>query len=218
MLQGEMIASGTYAELQASSPVFRQMLFTINQQEQDAHPTSAQRHMSVDQRAIDDVADEDDPLLSTEDLEAQEKGSVKWRVYVQYLQAGAGVIVGAALILSTFGVREGIAAYASWWLAAWSEDEGYRHGVALNCTGMIGNKLQVIRSMSEDVWRYHHNQRFYLFCGTQSAQKEMCRCVSSCLGIFLALTVLTLFRAFALQFLCLNASRVLHNRYALLRF
>ncbi|CAF5160834.1 unnamed protein product, partial [Rotaria magnacalcarata] len=55
--------------------------------------------------------------------------------------------------------------------------------------------MNEIRSMNSQEWAHHQRWRFYFYC-----------------GIAFILVILTLLRTITLKVVCLNASRVLHNK------
>jgi hypothetical protein len=160
-----MVQMGTYQELIASSASFRHLLDDIHQQEQE-HSTDVCRRAHSRCVTLSETEDEEEEqLLTSQTLEMKEKGSVKWRVYIEYLRAGAGLILGLTLLLLVFGTRETVSVFSGWWLAEWSEDESYRHQLN-NCTEARNKKMNKIRSMSDIEWTNHRNKRFYFCCGT----------------------------------------------------
>ncbi|CAF4234850.1 unnamed protein product, partial [Rotaria sp. Silwood2] len=191
---GEMVQTGTYTELLESSS-FSRLLNYINQQEKNEYLIDTQEKCFSRHGSLSETTNEEEELLISENLEIKEKGSVKWQVYIEYLRAGVGHILGLILLILVFGIREVIFIFCNWWLAEWSEDEGYRHNQLRNCTETKNKKMNIIHSMNDVEWTNHKNRRFYIYC-----------------GITLVLLILSLFRTVALKFICLNASRVLHNK------
>ncbi|CAF0805769.1 unnamed protein product [Adineta ricciae] len=192
---GEMVHTGTYSELLTCSPLFSQMLHNINQQECTNDSKKIQTAATFSRMASSGSTDETEESLLTDHIEMHEKGSVKWHVYLDYIRASSGVFIGIALLLIAFGIREFLSIFATWWLAEWSEDENHRHIQYANCTDTKDKKMNAIKLMNETEWNNHHNRKFYFYCIT----------------VFI-LTILTLLRTITLQSLCLNASRMLHNR------
>jgi hypothetical protein len=161
-----MVQIGTYEELLVSLPSFYHLLNNIHQQEQSERSIVMQRGRSFRGVTLSETGtEEDEQLLTAENLEMKEKGSVKWHVYIEYLRASVGLIVGLVLLISIFGIREATSVFASWWLAGWSEDEGYRHSQSSNCTETRDKKISSIHSMNDVQWNNHRNRRFYFYCG-----------------------------------------------------
>ena len=155
---------GTYAELVASSPEFNRLLDNIHQQDDDVHD-GQRRHSTRRMTAIESGVDEDLSLLS-DDLESKREGSVDCRVYVSYLRAGAGLLVGVVLVTLIFGLRETVSIFSSYWMAKWSDEESYRHRTSFsNCTEIVDSTFHRIASLSEPEWNQHRNDRFYVYCG-----------------------------------------------------
>ncbi|CAF2953501.1 unnamed protein product [Rotaria sp. Silwood2] len=164
---GEMIQTGTYDELLARSSSFSRLLEDIHQQEKE----QIERPMNIPQRqssrhlTLIENEHEDDLLIDSENFETTEKGSVKWDVYITYLQEGVGVLFGIFIIIFIFGFHQATSIVYSWWLAKWSDDESQRHGHQSNCTKIINQKINMIRSMNDTEWNEYRNGRFYFYCG-----------------------------------------------------
>jgi hypothetical protein len=201
---------GTYAELVASSAEFNRLLDNIHQQDDDVHDGHRQpssRRMTVVEGGIDE-----DLSLLPDDLESKREGSVDWRVYVSYLRAGAGLIVGVVLVTLIFGLRETASIFSSYWIAKWSDEESYRHRTFSNCTELVDSTLHRLKSLSEIEWNQHRNDRFYAYCG-KGRPRECSLDPFASPGIIVTVLILTLLRIVAGKALCLNAGRVLHDKY-----
>ncbi|CAF4718803.1 unnamed protein product [Rotaria sp. Silwood1] len=195
---GEMVQMGTYEELLVSSTSFTQLLENINQHEQEQQqPLSLlnQQSMISSINSETDNIDEEDINSLPKNLETKQKGTVKWNVYVSYLRAGVGVILGFLLIIIIFATQQAIAIYSNWWLAAWSNDESHHYQNSINCIGTQDKKNDRIYRMNDIEWNTYRNRRFYIFCVLVSIL---------CFLIFL--------RTIVCQLICLNAGRVLHNK------
>ena len=161
--QGEMLEMGTYTELFASSASFRRLLDNIHQQEQQQENTAESRLRRSSRRRTTLEKENDDELAGS--LETKREGSVRWHVYLSYLQAGVGLVTGAIFVSVIFGFRELVFIFYSWWLAEWSDDEGHRHQSRSNCTDTKQQKVETIQSMSETEWNGYRNGRFFTCCG-----------------------------------------------------
>ncbi|CAF1632625.1 unnamed protein product [Rotaria magnacalcarata] len=192
---GEMVHRGTYSELLESSSSFSNLLSKINQQEHKEHSKDTRIQSVTRYVSFSESISEEKQFLLSDDLEIKAKGSVKWHVYVEYLRAAAGLILGLILLISVFSMREAIFFFCNWWLAEWSEDNYYRRDQVRNCTEDSNKKMNEIRSMNSQEWAHHQRWRFYFYC-----------------GIAFILVILTLLRTITLKVVCLNASRVLHNK------
>ncbi|CAF4536341.1 unnamed protein product [Rotaria sp. Silwood2] len=194
---GEMIQTGTYDELLARSSSFSRLLEDIHQQEKE----QIERPMNIPQRqssrhlTLIENEHEDDLLIDSENFETTEKGSVKWDVYITYLQEGVGVLFGIFILIFIFGFHQATSIVYSWWLAKWSDDESQRHGHQSNCTKIINQKINMIRSMNDTEWNEYRNGRFYFYC-----------------GIALVLLILNLLRIITIKVICLHSGRTLHNK------
>ncbi|CAF5005137.1 unnamed protein product [Rotaria sp. Silwood1] len=191
-----MVQMGTYEELLVSSTSFAQLLEDINQHEQQ-QPVSLlnQQSMIGSINSENDNIDEEDINSLPKNLETKQKGTVKWNVYISYLRAGIGVILGFLLIIIIFGIQQTIAIYSNWWLAAWSNDENHHYQNSTNCMIIQNKKNDRIYQMNAIEWNTYRNHRFYIFCILISIL---------CFFIFL--------RTIICQLICLNAGRVLHNK------
>jgi hypothetical protein len=158
---------GTYTELVTSSSSFNRLLDNIHQQEQEQHehPIDIQYRLSTRSMTASDKDIDEEMLLLTENIEMKREGTVNWYVYMSYLQAGAGLILGIFLVTFIFGIREAASVYYSWWLAKWSDDESYRYRYLNNCTDVSNPKIDTIRSMNDIQWNNYRNERFYAYCG-----------------------------------------------------
>ena len=215
--QGEMVQMGTYTELLASSESFRRLLDNIHQQEQQHQQqektdeirlrASSRRPTSLDRENDDGLSDS---------LETKNQGSVHWRVYLSFLQAGAGLVAGVIFVSVVFGLRELVFIFYSWWLAEWSDDEGHRHQLRNNCTDTKQQKVETIQSMNETEWIRYRNGRFFTCCGQFRWSVKVSHSTKWQFYAFLVITViviiLSLLRIVVGKLLCLNAGRVLHNQ------
>ena len=209
-----MVQMGAYEELLISSPAFNRLLDNINQQkQQDDSSNMKQEHAPTEVVSLE-VENEKEPFLVREDEETKEKGAVKWHVYIEYIRAGVGLTIGLIWLIAVFIIRELISVFAGRWLAEWSEDEDYRHSQLKNCTGTADKKTTRIQSMTDAQWNKHRDSRFYLYCGVSFVSEAMCYFLNLffLLGIALLLVIFTLLRTITMRFMCLNASRVLHNQ------
>jgi hypothetical protein len=162
-----MVELGTYGELLASSSSFRCLLDNIHQQEQEQveRPYGIQRGLSTKYITLSENENDDASLLSSQSFETKETGSVKCHVYIAYLRAGLNLILAVLLLILFFAVREGTSVFYSWWLAKWSDDESHRHQHLNNCTEVVNQKINMIRSMSDTEWNNYRNSQFYFYCG-----------------------------------------------------
>jgi hypothetical protein len=159
-----------------------------------------------------EIEQEEDVQSLPNNIETKKEGTVKWNVYLSYLRAGVGAILGLFLIITTFPAQQAAAIYSNWWLAEWSSDEGHRHDIAKNCTNIINQKTSRIRLMNDIEWNEHRNQRFYTFCCRLINNIFFLNTLYLFVGIVAVLFLATLIRVINTEFICLNAARVLHNR------
>ncbi|CAM4781960.1 unnamed protein product [Rotaria magnacalcarata] len=194
---GEMVQTGAYDELRANSSSFNRLLENIHQQkeEQLERPINILRRLSSRCLTSTENENDDASLSDSQTLETKEKGSVKWSVYIAYLREGVGIFLGVFILISIFSFREVIDVAHGWWLARWSDDEGYRRRNFNNCTTMINQKINIISSMNETQWNVYRNSRFDFYC-----------------GIVVTLLILSLLRISIAKLIFLNSGRVLHNK------
>jgi len=163
-----MVQMGTYEELLVSSPEFAQLLEDINQHEleqQQSVSLTNQRSMIGSIHSEKDVEEEEVVNSLPTNIERKEEGTVKLNVYVSYLRAGVGVIMGFVLILVIFSASQAIMIYSNWWLATWSDDESRRYRNSTNCMNIRDEKTDKIQRMNGVEWKNHRDQRFYILCG-----------------------------------------------------
>ncbi len=160
-----MVHMGTYEELLISSSTFAQLLEDINQHEQEQRSVSFSNQQSMIGSISSEKEDlEEDINLLPKNLETKQEGIVKWNVYISYLRAGVGVIIGFVLIVIIFSIQQAIGIYSNWWLAAWSNDESRRHRNLTTCMNMRDKKTDEIHRMNDVEWNTHRDRRFYIFC------------------------------------------------------
>ena len=177
---------GSYDELLSRSVSFAHLLEDINQHQQEKKQdqessSSSGVVMSRQLSKVGSMSSEKDLLATTvgggigegeEDtsslpmnVETKQEGTVKWSVYVMYLRAGIGVVVGMALLVTLFVTQQAMSLYSNWWLAGWSNDESDRHQNYMNCTKPVGEETNRLRLMSVPEWNIYRTQRFFTFCG-----------------------------------------------------
>jgi len=164
-----MAEMGTYGDLLSSSASFARLLEDINQhqqeqiQEQKQQATTRIRTLSKTSFINEENGDEVEMESVIENIETKQEGTVKWDVYVSYLQAGIGVILGILSILTVFSVHQVLHMYSNQWLAEWSDEESQRFRADNNCTNVLTKKIERIRSMTQSEWNEHRIERFYWF-------------------------------------------------------
>lgn len=190
-----MVQMGTYKELLTTSTAFSRLLDNIYQQHEQEYSNEMKKEHATTGEALVESDNEEEPFFMEDDVEAKEKGTVKWHVYVRYLRAGAGLTIGLVWLIAVYTIREFVSIVASRWLAEWSEDGDYQHSQLKNCTGTTDQKINKIQSMTDAQWNKHRDNRFYFYC-----------------GLTVALVIFTLLRTLTVRYILLNASRVLHNK------
>jgi len=163
---------GTYNDLLASSSLFCDLLDNIHQHEQDHSvdvPNENEQETPVDLFQLQSVINspifdkEDKKLVPSSNVETKQEGRLKWNVYVSYLRAGAGIVIGFILVSLVSGIQQFAYILSNWWLAAWNDDETYRHQIFTNCT--INQQNNTIWSLTDEQWNNYRNRRFYIYCG-----------------------------------------------------
>ncbi len=158
--------TGTYEELLASSSSFRRLLEHIHQQEQEQHERSMiTDHKRSSRSGTFFEIENDDVVFGSTHIETKQEGSVRWRVYISYMKAGAGLGLSILLLILVFGLREAMSVFYNWWLAEWSDDEDHRHRQLHNCTGTSNRIVNAIRSMNDSEWNDYRTRRFNIYSG-----------------------------------------------------
>ncbi|CAF4018606.1 unnamed protein product [Rotaria sordida] len=160
---GEMVQIGTYIDLLDSSTSFARLLDDIHQFDQQ-HSIELHQQQSILSSTCSNVDEE--MLTFSKNVETKQKGAVKWYVYIVYLKAGVGIIMGLFIVIILPSVREATSIFSNWWLAKWNDDESYRYRISNNCTSIQNNNNNTVWSMSNAEWNNHRNRRFYIYCGT----------------------------------------------------
>lgn len=138
---------------------------SIDQQEDEQKLSADLRHRQLSINSTSSQK-ENERLVQSTTAEAKQTGGLKWRVYVAYLRAGAGIVVGFLLVLLFSAAQQAAYIFSSWWLAAWNDDESYRHMIFNNCTSSRQNST--IWSMTDAEWNLYRNRRFYIYCGLRT--------------------------------------------------
>ncbi|CAF0930502.1 unnamed protein product [Adineta steineri] len=190
--QGKMIQMGTYNELISSSSSFAHLLEDINQQEQQQNAANIQQQQSIISSTYSEKEDKDEVMSN---IDTKQQDAIKWTVYTSYIKAGLGCIFGFFFILLLLTAYQTTFIYSSWWIATWSDDESHRYRNFNQCISTTIENRSHLYSMSNNEWYIYRNQKFYSYC-----------------RIVMLLLILTFLRTFALELMCLNAGRVLHNK------
>ena len=203
---------GTYEELLATSTSFAQLLEDIHQHEQELISNA----LTTQQSAIGSISSEKDSDDEKEtlptNLETKQQGTVRWHVYVAYLRAGVGLVLGVALILILFSAQQIVSISSDRWLADWSADNTRRYRNVTNCNNKLDQKVVRIQLMSDREWKIHRDQRFYIFAGEQVNVAPVISLISCVAALVLILFCLASVRVVVTRLICLNAGRVLHNK------
>jgi hypothetical protein len=160
-----MTSMGTYEELLESSSSFAQLLEDIHQHEQGQKSNALTTQHSRIGSISSEKDDEDETSAAPTNIETKQQGTVRWHVYVAYLRAGVGLVVGTTLILGIFSSQQVVSICSNWWLAAWSDDETRRHENGTTCFDKYSQQVLQIQLMNERDWKAHRDQRFYTFAG-----------------------------------------------------
>ncbi|CAF1560439.1 unnamed protein product, partial [Rotaria sordida] len=169
---GEMVQIGTYTDLLDSSTSFARLLDDIHQFEQQ-HSIELHQQQSILSSTCSNVDEE--MLTFSKNVETKQKGAVKWHVYIVYLKAGVGIIMGLFIVIILSSVQEATSIFSNWWLAKWNDDESYRYRISNNCTSIQNNNNNTVWSMSNAEWNNHRNRRFYIYCGLYSINDHIFR-------------------------------------------
>ena len=99
--------------------------------------------------------------LSSTNVETKQKGILKWRVYMNYLQAGVGIVFGLFILVFLSIVQQGVYLFGSWWLAVWNDAESYRYQNLTDCTTLLQNNS--VRFMTDAEWNHYRARQFYVY-------------------------------------------------------
>ena len=157
-----MIHIGTYAELLSTSPSLIQNLQDIDQDRGELVIETRRRQLTVISYASEKGTEEELATLLTY-IDTKQEGTVKWNVYASYIKAGFGTSCCLFSIILIYIIQQAINIYSGWWLASWSDDESHRHRVFNVCLSNSEKKIDYIRSMNNNEWNAHRNQRFYIY-------------------------------------------------------
>ncbi|XP_072319302.1 ATP-binding cassette sub-family C member 4 [Eucyclogobius newberryi] len=189
--EGDMVAKGTYTELQRSGVDFTSLL-QIEEEEECRTPalettvrsrTLSQNSALSHASSVLSVTDGDQlPLESTQTVveESRAQGTIKVSLYLKYLRAGANILV---LVLMLFINLLAQVSYImnDWWLAHWSEKQDE-----------VNNLNETATNATQEL-----DTDFYL-------------------GIYGGLTASTIFLGFLRNFIMFSvfvkSARTLHNR------
>lgn len=162
-----MVESGKYEELLEGSSSFSRLLENIHQQKPEQHEMGTYADFQRSSRCLS-ISETDNEEFSSSSItfETKQEGAVKWSVYISYIRAGVGLILGTFLTVVVFGILEATSVFYNWWLAKWSNDETHRHQTLLNCTEATHYTINSIKSMTDVEWNSYQNQKFYIYAGS----------------------------------------------------
>lgn len=165
-----MVESGAYNDLISSSSSFSRLLNDIHQNELE-HSVDFQHDESMTRSTPRKREYEMSTMPAA--VEQKQKGTVKWRVYLEYLRAGAGIIVGIFLVFIVSSIKEATYIFSNLWLAAWNDDENIRRHVLNNCTTNLKNNT--IWYMTDVEWNNYRNRLFYGYSGLYTNSRFILR-------------------------------------------
>lgn len=130
-----MIGSGSYDELMEKSPKFKQLLENIDQQKEELNDSNVHQESRAQARSMTiSDSESEDFTASIVSIEAKQDGSIKFKVYLSYLQAGVGSLIGSIILVLIFGAREATSIFFHRSLALWNNDPNSHVGFYANCT------------------------------------------------------------------------------------
>ncbi|CAF4229409.1 unnamed protein product [Rotaria sp. Silwood2] len=136
---------GTYAQLLDSSSLFASLLKETHQQQQNQSANLEKQSSIEDSNLIEKQDTETISSLPPTNIERKQEGTIKWRVYVSYLQASVSLPIALLLIVLLFFAQQTTALFSTWWLAKLNDDESYRYQIFKNCTTMNIHKSNTMR-------------------------------------------------------------------------
>lgn len=219
---------GTYNELLLSSSLFCRLLDDIHQREREQEESSPLAPEPAEEEEEEEEIRVDSPpsnstinaasavkgeeaLSRSSTVETKAKGRLKWQVYLSYLRAGAGLVLGLVLVTVVSGVQQGAYIFGNWWLAQWNDEESFRHRIFANCS--LDEQNNTIWTMTDQQWNEYRNRRFYIYSGLSSSRRSRTLWRRwSLVGLVLIFIVIALFRTVIIELMFVNAARVLHNK------
>uniref|UniRef100_H2SRT2 Multidrug resistance-associated protein 4-like n=1 Tax=Takifugu rubripes TaxID=31033 RepID=H2SRT2_TAKRU len=132
LMEGHMVAKGTYAELQQSGVDFTSLL--KKEEEEEQHP-SHDSHSRIRTLSQNSVVSRSSSLHSVKDgehlpaetvqtvpEESRAEGNIGLKLYLQYLRSGANVVV--LLVVLLFNIMAQVSyIMQDWWLAHWADNQ-----------------------------------------------------------------------------------------------
>uniref|UniRef100_A0A674MDC3 Cystic fibrosis transmembrane conductance regulator n=1 Tax=Takifugu rubripes TaxID=31033 RepID=A0A674MDC3_TAKRU len=124
LMEGHMVAKGTYAELQQSGVDFTSLL--KKEEEEEQHP-SHDSHSRIRTLSQNSVVSRSSSLHSAETVqtvpeESRAEGNIGLKLYLQYLRSGANVVV--LLVVLLFNIMAQVSyIMQDWWLAHWADNQ-----------------------------------------------------------------------------------------------
>ncbi len=157
---------GTYAELLATSPsLLANLTHNIDENKCDKYSTEFETQKSKADSTYSENEEETESSAMLTDLEMKKEGNVSWRVYVAYWRAGLGFAFSFFLILFIYLAQQATSIFSNWWLVSWTVDESHRYRITSSCNVAIGQMNNSMRMMTNDQWKDHRNNRFYIYFG-----------------------------------------------------
>lgn len=172
---------GTHVELLAASSSYCRQLNVIVDEDSETNepPPESVDNSSLLKLERDDHEPSQAVASLTNNVEVKQTGAVRWQVYVEFVRAGIGLLLGLAVFSLTYCMREGVFVYHNWWLAKWTDDENYRYQVSTDCTNITNAQAIAIKLMNEVEWKDHRDQRFFTYASKLTRESGF-RCRTRC--------------------------------------
>ena len=104
-------------------------------------------------------------LEQNELQESKNTGSVQGNIFLRYIRASTGGIIGTIFILFLFLISSSTALLANWWLGRWSDAENIRHTSNTSGIQCSHNRQSIYTNMTMDEWQSIRDNYLFKFIG-----------------------------------------------------
>ncbi|CAF1101378.1 unnamed protein product [Adineta ricciae] len=193
LYDGELAGIGNYQELMENCLLFQNLLNDIHQNENQQIEEKIPIEIKEEEEEEEEELNINSSINQNENEEKKAKGRLKFYVYFEYLRSGFGFLFAFFILPLICLSHQGAFIFSNYWLALWNDEENYRNENFTNCSFI--KKHQEILSLNQSQWIHYRNNKFHIYS-----------------GIVILFIVISLFRTILIQYMFLNASRILHNK------
>ncbi|KAL4073126.1 P-loop containing nucleoside triphosphate hydrolase protein [Scleroderma yunnanense] len=134
MVDGQIAERGTYCDLIGHNYTFARLISEFGSKDDSSKQSEEDKEIRVEKSTQLDVA-EGKTIMEEEE---RNMGTVRWRVYQQYLSAGRGILLAPLFFLSLVLVQ-GVIVMSSYWLVFWEEMRWhYSQGFYMGIYAVLG--------------------------------------------------------------------------------